>query len=166
MRRQCLVIVLLLCTPAMVLAQRYGRPYTLAESPQLLLEIRVEKSHRYFRVADLRKMPRVVVTETDPVTKQKHVYEGVALGQLLSNTALGGPGESIEIDFGKRQMLMLAGTDLDTQGKAIVADTVDGRALTGEAPYYLVVKVRNKAEQAIPNVQCITVRERSKEAMR
>lgn len=161
MIRQCLALLLLLFTPTALMPQRYGRPYTLAENPQLLLEIRVQKQARYFRVADLRKMQRSAVTLTDPATNTSHVYVGVALDQLIPNTALTSQGESIEIAFDSHKTVTISGIDLDPQTRLIVVDTVDGKPLSGHAPYYLVTKSRGKPQQTITDVQCITIKSSS-----
>ena len=158
MIRQCLALLLLLFTPTASVPQRYGRPYTLAENPQVLLEIRVQKQDRYFRVSDLRKMQRSAVTVTDPATNTSHVYEGVALDQLVPNTALRLQGGSIEIAFGSHKTLTIFGIDLDPQTKLIVVDTVDGEQLSGHVPYYLVTRSRGKPQQTIIGVQCITIK--------
>ena len=79
MCRQRLVLLVLLFTPTALVPQRYGRPYTLAENPRLLLQIKVQNKSRYFRASDLRKMHRSVVTLTDATANASHVYEGVAL---------------------------------------------------------------------------------------
>ena len=155
MTRQCLIVLLLLLEPVASVGQRYGRPYTLAENPQLLLEIKVQNKHRYFRPADLRKMPRSVVTETDPTTHASHVYEGVALEQLVPGIALGG---GIEIEFGSHHTLIISGADLDSQTRPLVVDTVDGKPLSGHAPYSFVAKSHSKATQTITDVESITVR--------
>jgi len=160
MIRQCLTALLFisLFIPTASMAQRYGRPYSLAESPQILLLVKAEKNHHYFRPSDLRKMPRSQVTETDPVTNLTHTYEGVALDQLLPGTVLTSPGEVIEIEFDSHRTLTLSATDLDLQSKPIIADTVDGKPLTGDAPYCFVAKPRAKAVQKIKEVQTITVK--------
>ena len=158
MIRQCLAILLLLFTPTALMPQRGGRPYTLAETPQVLLEIRVQKQDRYFRVSDLRKMQRSAVTLTDPTTNTSHVYEGVALEQLVPNTALSLQGRSIEIAFGSHKTLTISGIELDPQTRLIVVDTVDGKQLSGFEPYYLVTRSRGKPPQTITHVHCITIK--------
>lgn len=160
MIRQCLTPLLFfsLLLPTALMAQRYGRPYSLAESPQILLLVKAEKNHHYFRPSDLHKLPRTTVTETDPVTNAAHTYEGVALDQLLPGTVLTSPGEVIEIEFDSHRTLTLSATDLDLQSKPIIADTVDGKPLTGDAPYCFVAKPRYKAVQKINEVQTITLK--------
>lgn len=138
MIRRYLALLLLLFTPTASMPQRYGRPYSLAENPQLLLEIRVQKDERYFRVADLRKMQRSTVTLTDPATNTSHVYQGVALDQLVPNTALRLQSRSIEIEFDSHKTFTILETDLDPQTRLLVVDTVDGKPLSGHAPYYLL----------------------------
>ena len=138
--------------------QRYGRPYTLTENPQLLLQIKAQNQVRYFHPYDLRKMQRTVVNLTDPKTKASHVYEGVALDQLVPLKAFASEGESIEIQFGSHQITRIAGVDLESQTKLVVIDTIDGKQLSGYAPYYVVVKFRGKHPEAIAAVQCITIK--------
>ena len=155
MLKQCLAFVLVLFTPTELLPQRYGRPYTLAENPQLLLQIRVGNQSRYFRASDLRKLQRSVVTVTDSTTNTSHVYEGVALEQLVPSPALALEGGSIEIEYDTHKKLQ---TDFSPQTTLIVIDTVDGKLLSGYAPYYFVEKPRGGPTQTISNVKCITVR--------
>jgi hypothetical protein len=158
MIRHCLAAVVLLLAPVAAMSQRYGRPYSLADNPQLILEVKVENEHRYFKLSDLRKMQRSTVTIADPVTGTSHVLEGVALERLVPNAAWNAPGESIEIEFGADKTLTIAAKDLDPQTKLIVVDTVDGKPLSGTAPYYLVTKPRSRPEQAIAHVRCITLK--------
>lgn len=158
MIRHCLAAVVLLLAPVAAMSQRYGRPYSLADNPQLILEVRVEHEHRYFKLSDLRKMQHSTVTVVDPATGTSHVFEGVALERLVPNAAWSAPGESIEIEFGADKTLTIAAKDLDPQTKLIVVDTVDGKPLSGAAPYYLVTKPRSRPEQAIPHVRCITLK--------
>lgn len=158
MIRHCLAVLVLLAAPIPAMSQRYGRPYSLAENPQLILEIRIEKEHRYFSVSDLHKMQRSSVTLADPTTNTSHVYEGVALDQLVPNDVLTSPGESIEILFGREKTATVAGVALDPQTKMIIVDTVDGKPLTGAAPYYLLTKSPSKPQQAIAHVRCITLK--------
>jgi hypothetical protein len=158
MTRQYLALLLLLFTPAALMAQRYGRPYNLALSPQLLLEVRVQKLDRYFRVSDLKKMQRSSVTLTDPATNRSHVYEGVALEQLVPNGGLASPDQNIEIAFDSHKTLTISGIDLDPQTRLTVVDTVDGKPLSGHAPYYVVAKSRGKPQQTIIDVYCITIK--------
>ena len=158
MIRLCLAALVLLTAPIAAMSQRYGRPYSLAENPQLILEIRIEKEHRYFNVSDLRKMQRSTVTLTDPTTNTSHTYEGVALDQLVPNSVLTSPGETIEILFGREKTSTAAEIPLDPQTKLIVVDSVDGKPLTGAAPYYLLAKSPSKPQQAIAHVRSITLK--------
>jgi hypothetical protein len=103
-------------------------------------------------------MQRSVVTITDPTTNTSHVYEGVALEQLVASAGLASDGGGIEIEFGSHQRLIISGGDLDPQTKLIVIDTVDGKLLSGHAPYYVIEKCRGKPVQTITDVQCITLK--------
>ena len=158
MMRQCLAILLLLLSPTASMPQRYGRPYSLAENPQLILEIRVQKEYRYFRVADLHKMQRSAVTLTDPATNASHVYEGVALEQLVPYSALSLKNGSIQIEFGAHKSLTISEADLDPQTRLLVVDTVDGKPLSGHAPYYFVTRSLGKPQQTMTDVQRITIK--------
>jgi hypothetical protein len=102
-------------------------------------------------------MQRVSVTLTNPTTKESHVYEGVALKQLIPGTSSGSPGGTIEIQFGSHQTTKISGADLDSQSEPMVIDTVDGKQLSGYAPYDFVVKLRGKPTETIAGVQCIAV---------
>ena len=158
MSREFYLLLLLLLTPATSSPQRYGRPYTLAENSQLLLQIKVQNQSLYFHLSDLRKMQRTAVTLTDPMTKASHVYEGVALERLISAKAFALEVESIEIQFGSRQTIRISGMDLDSQTKPMVIDTVDGKQLSRYARYYVVIKLRGKPAETIADVQCITIK--------
>jgi hypothetical protein len=157
MLREFRVLLLLLLTPAAAFSQRYGRPYSLAEDPQLLLQIRVDNKSRYLRASDLRKMQPSVVTESDPATKTTHIYEGVTLDQLVPAAALASQGERIAIDFGSHQNITISALDLDSQIKPMVVYLVDGKPISGHAPYYFVIKSRGKPVETIAGVQCIAV---------
>ena len=156
MYRQCLALVVLLLAPTALLPQRYGRPYSLAETSPSYLQIKVQDKSHYFSSSDLRKMQRSSVTVVDPATNASHVYEGVALERLLPAPA--SEGASIQIEFGAHQTLVISGTDLDPQAKMLVIDTVDGKLLSGHVPYYLLEKCRGKPQQKIIEVRSITLK--------
>jgi|SRR5580692_3188357 hypothetical protein len=158
MSRGFCLLFLLLLAPAISAPQRYGRPYTLAENPQYFLQIQIQNQSRYFRLSDLRRMQRTPVTLTDPVTNTSHVYEGVALERLISAKAFALEGERIEIQYGSHQTITISGMDLDSQTKPMVIDTVDGKQLSGNAPYFVVIKLRGKPSKTIADVQCITIK--------
>jgi hypothetical protein len=103
-------------------------------------------------------MQRTAVTLTDPMTNASHVYEGVALEQLVPAKAFASQGETIEIQFGSNQTVRMSGVDLDSQTRPLVIDTVDGKQLSGHTPYYVVVKLRGKPAETIANVQCIAMK--------
>jgi len=158
MYRQCLALSVLLVAPTAILPQRYGRPYTLAESGPLYLQIKVQDKSHYVSPYDLQKMPHSSVTLTDPATKATHVYQGVPLERLAPEVTAGSGTGTIQIEFGSHQTLTLSGTDLDPETKLIVIDTVDGKPLPGHVPYYLLEKPRGKPLQKIIEVRCITVK--------
>ena len=159
MTRKFRILLILLLTPTASCPQRYGRPYTLADNPQLLLEIKVQSKSSYFRVSELRKMQRCVVTQTDPATKVSHVYEGVSLDQLIPNLSFASEGESIQIEFGSRHSVMTVSLrELDSQVKPIVVDKIDGKELSGRTPFSFLVKPRGKPVETISDINCITRR--------
>jgi len=158
MLREFRVLLLLLLLPATAFAQRYGRPFSLAEDPQLLLQIKVQNKSHYFRAADFRKLRQSSVTESDPQTKATHTYEGVTLEQLVPATGLLAPGERIDVEFGSHQSRSISDTDLDSQVKPLVVYVVDGKQLSGHTPYYLLIKPRGKPFEAIPDVQSIALK--------
>jgi len=93
------------------------------------------------------------VTEVDPGTNVSHIYEGVALDQVVPSSVLASPGEQIEVEFGSHQTLTISAIEVDTSAKAIIADTIDGKPLSGDTPYWLVFKSRDRGLQKIINVQ-------------
>ena len=142
--------------PTVSVPQRYGRPYTLAENPRLLLEIKVQSKSSYFRVSELRKMQRCTVSQTDPATKVTHVYEGVGLEQLIPTLS---EGEGIQIDFGSRHnVTTVLKRELDSQVKPMVVDKIDGKEPSGRTPFLFLVKPRSEPMERISDINCIAVR--------
>ena len=158
MLREFRVLLLLLLLPATAFAQRYGRPFSLAEDPQLLLQIKVQNKSHYFRAADFRKLRQSSVTESDPQTKATHTYEGVTLEQLVPATGLLVPGERIDVEFGSHQSRSISDTDLDSQVKPMVVDKIDGKEPSGRTPFLFLVKPRGKPMERISDINCIAVR--------
>ncbi len=157
MLRESRVILLLLLLPTAAFSQRYGRPYSLVNNQQVLLQVKVDSKSRYFRAADLRKMQPSVVTQGDPATKATHIYEGVTLEQLIPAKALASPGERLRIEFGSHRISTISGMDLDFQVKPLVVYLVDGKPISGPVPYYLVIKFRGKPVETIVDVDGIAV---------
>jgi hypothetical protein len=159
MLRACRLLLLLLLLPTAVFSQRYGRPYSLVNDPPVLLQVKAESKSRYFRAADLRKMQSSALTQSDLATKATHVYEGVTLEQLIPAFAfaLASPGERLQIEFGSQQIRTVSAMDLDFQVKPMVVYLVDGKPISGHAPFYLVIKYRGKPVETIVGVDCISV---------
>ena len=157
-KRLSVVLLLLLFIPTGVIPQRYGKPYNFASMPQLLLEVSVQKETHYFSVYDLRKMPRSVVTETDPTTKQTHVYEGVSVNQLVPAAGFNSAGEIVEIEYGSRQIRTIPETALDTLTELIVVDMLDGKPLLRYVPYDFVAKLRGKPALTSTGVHHVAVK--------
>jgi hypothetical protein len=157
MLRKFRLFLLMLLLPIAAFSQRYGRPYSLVNDQQVLLQVRVESKSRYFRAADLRKMQTSVVTQSDPATKATHIYEGVTLEQLVPANALASLEEQLHIEFGYHQISTISSADLDFQLKPMVVYLVDGKPISGPVPYYLVIKLRGKPAETMVGVDCIAV---------
>ena len=157
-RRTSLVLLLSLFIPTAAMPQRYGRPYSLASIPQLLLQVSAQKKTHYFSVYDLEKMPRSILADNDPNTNQTHVYEGVALDRLVPTSGHHSKDERVDIEYGSHQRLTIPGSALDTSTELIVVDTVDGKRLSADAPYSLVAKFPRKPALRISGVHRVDVR--------
>ncbi len=136
-------------SPLELLAQRYGRPdsaqnYGRVQNPQLLLQVKIQKKRAYFRTSDLRKMPRVHLTASDPTTGLSHTYEGVRLEDLLPARVLDSQSAVMEVTFDSHHTTTIPSVALDVEVRPIIADTVDGKTLTGYAPYYFLARIRKE----------------------
>lgn len=98
------------------------------------------KTRLYFRVSDLQKKPRSIVTMADPATGLSHVYEGVSVEQLVPSGELNHESETLEVSSEHKQKVTILCRNVDFQTLPIVAGTVDGKNLTGYVPYYFVVR--------------------------
>jgi hypothetical protein len=154
---------LLLISPA-VFAQRGGRPEALQiylgqnRNPRLLLQVKYEKTRLYFRFSDLQKKMRSTVTLIDPATGQSHMYEGVRIENLAPGGVLNRESGSLEISTEHKKKVTIRCSDVDFKTPPIVADTVDGKKLTGYVPYYFVAQAREGVEAALRNVKMIEVK--------
>jgi hypothetical protein len=102
-------------------------------------------------------MPRSIVTETDRATNQTHVYEGVALDQLMPTKDLNSAAEIVEIEYGFHQIQTISETTRDALAELIVVDTVDGKPLSGNAPNF-VVKFRRNPSLTMTGVYRVSVK--------
>ena len=102
-------------------------------------------------------MRRSVVTLTDSVTGESHAYEGVSLDQLAQNISIL-DSENLKISFGLLGKVTFWGRELNSVTMPIIADTVDGKPLTGYAPYYFVAKSFGDVVRPIPSIWCITIK--------
>ncbi len=105
-------------SPLELLAQRYGRPdsaqnYGRVQNPQLLLQVKIQKKRAYFRTSDLRKMPRVHLTASDPTTGLSHTYEGVRLEDLLPARVLDSQSAVMEVTFDSHHTTTIPSVALD-----------------------------------------------------
>jgi hypothetical protein len=53
---------------------------------------------------------------------------------------------SLEISYGGYQKMTISGSTIDSASKPLVADTLDGKRLTGYVPYSLIVQKRAGTE--------------------
>ena len=141
----CLIALALFVTNATAVhAQRHGRCdanvnyMTTPRNPQLLLQIRNEKRRLYFRVSDLRKKPRSVITVTDNVTGLPHTYEGVSLDRLLPNGILNPQSGSLEVFPKHQHKVTIQCGAVDFQLTPLVADMVDEKNSRGTLPITLL----------------------------
>lgn len=135
-----LVVIILLAATAV--AQKNPSELTVAG---------LDNKQVTFTIEQLKKMPRQVVTVTDPQTKISHQYEGVLLSSLLaqigtpSGEAMRGAEirnyvEAIGADNYKAIFALVELDGMFQDNKVIVADTVDGKPLRADrGPFQLVV---------------------------
>jgi hypothetical protein len=103
-------------------------------------------------------MPRSVVTVTDSVTGLFHTCEGVNLERLLPNGGLNPGSGTIEVFPERQHKVTIECSDVDFQATPVVAYIVDGKKLTGYAPYCFVVRTREGSASALRAVHLITVK--------
>ena len=120
-------------------------------------------------VADLKRMPRKTLSVVNPHDKKTEVYEGVLLEELLRRAGvpqheqLRGPAMATYVvakaDDGYNVVFSLAELDsgmLDSE--VIVADTMDGAALTAkEGPFKIVAPHEKRPARWVRMLKSITV---------
>ena len=154
------LIMLILCSSPLF-AQRGGRADAMQNylgqnrNPRLLLQIKYEKKRLYYRLSDLQKKPRLTVALADPISGHSHVYEGVSLEQLVLPGVLSHDSGSLQVSAEHKRKVTILCSEVDFQTTPIVADTVDGKKLTGYVPYEFVVKARQGFSGSIQNVSLI-----------
>ena len=141
------------------------------EKPSGLVVAGRDGKQATFSVEQLKKMPRQVVTVSDPHTNASHQYEGVLLSSLLSQ--LGTPsGKALE-GFEMRDYVEAVGADnykvifalveLDAMfqdNKVIVADTMDGKPLPSDhGPLQLVVPQDRRHARWVRMLTTVNVRQ-------
>ena len=100
-------------------------------------------------------MQRSVAGLTDLATGITHTYEGVDFEALVPNGVLDAKSNTIQVSFGSREHLSVAETDLDPSSRMLVADTVNGKMLTGYVPYHFLLKTRQDKTSILANVRPI-----------
>ena len=149
MSRYLIVLALLSLFPMGASAQRHGRAdsvqnYTKSlrrENPQLSLYLEPAHKWVYFHMTDVQKMRRTTVSTLDPTTKAINSYEGVRLDELVPDKRVGHTFEVFKGSFwGFRDRRVVSSTDLNLESETLVADTVNGKRLAGNSPFYFVGK--------------------------
>ena len=164
MSRHSIVLIILIASSTSAYAQRGGRGDALQNylgenrNPSLLLQLKYEKTRLYFSASELRKKLRSNIILTDPATGLTHLYEGVSVKQLVPSGTLNHVSGSLEAFAEHQQELTVLCSDIDFQTTPLVADTVDGKALTGYVPYYLVVKTHQGFVSPLRNVKLIEIK--------
>lgn len=77
---------------------------------------------------------------------------------MVPTGALNHESGSLEISEEHKQKVTIPCSDLDLKTTPLVADTLDGKKLSGYVPYYFVVKTRQGAPDLLHNVELIEVR--------
>ena len=103
-------------------------------------------------------MRRTAPTLPDPTTGATHAYAGVKFETLIQNGLPQSESQIIEVCFGSRQIVTIPSGDLDPTGKPRGADTVDGKQLTADVPYYFIAKTRQNHPVPIKNLKLINVK--------
>jgi len=165
MIKHCFAVFVFFFAGLSLPAQRHGRADAIQNyirggpsEPILLLQIQFQEKRSYFRHSDLRKMQRSAVALTDSATGITHTYEGVDLDTLIPATAYGSVPKIIEVSFGSHQTRTISSNDLDPATRPLLADTVDGKQLSGYTPYYFVAKTRQDDSAPIENVKLIAIK--------
>jgi DMSO/TMAO reductase YedYZ molybdopterin-dependent catalytic subunit len=141
-----------------------------AQSTDVLLSVTGEvTTELHLTAADLKALPRTSVTAMDAHEKQSHVFDGVALAELLKRAGLPSGenlrGKSMSLCVvasaadGYHAVFSLAELDASIGGEQVlVVDTVDGAALpAGQGPLRLVVPSDKRPARWVRMVQSITL---------
>jgi hypothetical protein len=160
-----MVVALCFINSSPLFAQRHGRADSIenfarqGQGAHLLLQIVNKGSRLYVCSSDLRKMSRTVVVLKDAATGISHKFEGVALEYLLSDAGLGFGSETINISYGNNQNTTVLDGAIPSNSQILVADTIDGKRLTGYVPYSLIIQNRigTEATRQLTNVELISV---------
>jgi len=150
MHRYQLILLLALLYPPGAAGQRHGRGDSVQNymrslkpaNPQLSLYLETSRKWIYFHMTDLRKMKRVTVSAIDPGTKTVKLYEGVSLEELAPGAYTQSAFEVFKEFWAFRDKLAVRSADLDLSSKLIVADTVNGKQIGGDDPFYFVGKTQ------------------------
>jgi hypothetical protein len=166
MTRNLIVVALCLLNSSALFAQRHGRADSIEnfarqdQGAHLLLQIVNKGSRLYVCTSDLRKMSRTVTMLKDAATGVSHKFEGVALEYLLSDAGVKSGSENIDVSYGHHQKTMIWDGASTANSQILVADTIDGKRLTGYAPYSLIIQNRFRTEvtRQLTNVELISVK--------
>jgi hypothetical protein len=166
MTRNLIVVALCFLNSSALFAQRHGRADSIEnfarqdQDTHSLLQIINKGSRHYFCTSDLRKMPRSVIVLKDTTIGISHNYEGVALEYLLSGAGVRLGSETIEVSYDHHQKMTMLDSTIASNSQILVADTIDGKRLTGYVPYSLIIRdgIRSEVTRQLTNVESISVK--------
>jgi hypothetical protein len=104
-------------------------------------------------------MLRTEIVLEDAMTRIAHKYEGVKLEYLFSGAGLRFGSETIEVSYGHHQKMTILDSAIASDSQTLVADTIDGKRLTGYVPYFLIIQSRagQRFTQPLKDVKLISV---------
>ena len=126
-------------------AQRHGRAdsvlnYTNSMRPidaELALNL-MGRHWMYVHLSEVRQMQRATLQITDPHTHKKMTYEGVQLRTLVPENTPLYRFEVFTESWDFRDKHFKAKDDFDPALEPVIADTVNGRKMGGQSPFYFV----------------------------
>jgi hypothetical protein len=148
-----------------LIAQRHGRPDAVQNymrglaPPEVVLDLKTSHQKVHFRTSDLKKLKRSTVVVTDPKTNKTKTYEGVDLEDLLSTVSHHPEPQTLEVSFGFFHKKTIHDSDLHARSDRLVADTVDGKRLSGDMPFCFVAEDRQGNALLIRKLVAIRISE-------
>lgn len=128
----------------------------IVSPPEFILDLGAKQEKLRFTVGRLEHMTRSTMTVKDRTTKRVRTFEGVDFLELI--LAKGSELEVLEVSYGFFRNKKIPGRELDGNSKVVVADTVDGKTLSGSAPFRLVIELRQGDIQLFSHATGISMR--------